>query len=146
MTNPVGRPSELTDKIKKILERLALTGTTNEDMARIVGVHPATLYKWFLKFPEFGETIKNIKETADTEIEASLFDKARGKIKTTETTISECPKTGKMLTSTKTKTNLPSDTAMIFWLKNRQPKKWRDKQEVEHSVSEIKIDEQDKDL
>ena len=27
----------------------------------------------------------------------------------------------------------PDTTAMIFWLKNRQPKIWRDKQETEHS-------------
>ena len=27
----------------------------------------------------------------------------------------------------------PSDTAMIFYLKNRSPIKWRDKQELEHS-------------
>ena len=27
----------------------------------------------------------------------------------------------------------PDTTAAIFWLKNRQPKKWRDKQEVEHT-------------
>ena len=27
----------------------------------------------------------------------------------------------------------PSETAMIFWLKNRDPENWRDRQEVEHS-------------
>jgi len=27
----------------------------------------------------------------------------------------------------------PDATSMIFWLKNRQPKQWRDKQELEHS-------------
>ena len=27
----------------------------------------------------------------------------------------------------------PDATSMIFWLKNRRPKEWRDKQEVEHS-------------
>ena len=27
----------------------------------------------------------------------------------------------------------PDATSAIFWLKNRQPKKWRDKQETEHS-------------
>ena len=28
---------------------------------------------------------------------------------------------------------LPDVGAQIFWLKNRKPKEWRDKQEVEHS-------------
>lgn len=27
----------------------------------------------------------------------------------------------------------PDTTAQIFWLKNRKPEKWRDKQEIEHS-------------
>ena len=27
----------------------------------------------------------------------------------------------------------PDTTAQIFWLKNRKPEKWRDKQEVQHS-------------
>lgn len=27
----------------------------------------------------------------------------------------------------------PDTTAQIFWLKNRKPAKWRDKQEIEHS-------------
>jgi transcriptional regulator with XRE-family HTH domain len=29
----------------------------------------------------------------------------------------------------------PDTTAQIFWLKNRKPAKWRDKQEIEHSGS-----------
>ena len=28
---------------------------------------------------------------------------------------------------------MPSTTAQIFWLKNRRPDRWRDKQQVEHS-------------
>lgn len=30
----------------------------------------------------------------------------------------------------------PDTTACIFWLKNRQPRKWRDRQEIEHDISE----------
>ena len=29
----------------------------------------------------------------------------------------------------------PDTTAAIFWLKNRQPARWRDKQEIEHGGS-----------
>ena len=32
----------------------------------------------------------------------------------------------------------PDVTAMIFWLKNRHPDKWRDKQEIEHTGDESK--------
>lgn len=30
----------------------------------------------------------------------------------------------------------PNTTAQIFWLKNRQPKKWRDKVDVEQKTDE----------
>lgn len=33
----------------------------------------------------------------------------------------------------KTKEVAPDTTAQIFWLKNRRPDKWRDKQDIEHS-------------
>ena len=29
----------------------------------------------------------------------------------------------------------PDSTAMIFWLKNRQPKRWRDKKEVDGNIN-----------
>ena len=37
----------------------------------------------------------------------------------------------------------PDATSAIFWLKNRQPKKWRDKKEVEHSGNVKFTDEWD---
>ncbi|WP_144511579.1 transposase [Bacillus sp. FJAT-22090] len=40
-----------------------------------------------------------------------------------------------MLVEEKTKDVAPDTTAQIFWLKNRRPDKWRDKQDVEHSGS-----------
>lgn len=38
-----------------------------------------------------------------------------------------------VLVEEKTKEVAPDTTAQIFWLKNRKPDKWRDKQQVEHS-------------
>lgn len=43
------------------------------------------------------------------------------------------PKTKMVLVERKTKDIAPDTTAQIFWLKNRKPKEWRDKQEVEVS-------------
>jgi len=37
------------------------------------------------------------------------------------------------ITKIVTKEVQPDTTAQIFWLKNRRPEAWRDKQEVEHS-------------
>ncbi|NLY80102.1 MAG: transposase [Lysinibacillus sp.] len=38
-----------------------------------------------------------------------------------------------VLVEEKTKEVVPDVTAQIFWLKNRRPDKWRDKQDIEHS-------------
>lgn len=43
------------------------------------------------------------------------------------------PKTKEILAERKTKEVVPDTTAQIFWLKNRKPREWRDKQDIEHS-------------
>lgn len=43
------------------------------------------------------------------------------------------PKTKEILAERKTKEVVPDTTAQIFWLKNRKPAQWRDKQNIEHS-------------
>ena len=43
------------------------------------------------------------------------------------------PKTKEMLVERKVKEVEPDTTAQIFWLKNRKPDKWRDKQDVQIS-------------
>jgi len=40
-----------------------------------------------------------------------------------------------VLVEEKIKDVAPDTTAQIFWLKNRKPDKWRDKQNIEHSGS-----------
>nr|WP_308743166.1 helix-turn-helix domain-containing protein [uncultured Anaerocolumna sp.] len=43
------------------------------------------------------------------------------------------PQTKTVLVERKTKDVAPDTTAQIFWLKNRKPKEWRDKQDIEVS-------------
>ena len=52
------------------------------------------------------------------------------------------PKTKEMLVERKVKEVEPDTTAQIFWLKNRKPDKWRDKQDVQ--ISEELKSEQSK--
>lgn len=39
----------------------------------------------------------------------------------------------RILVEEKSKEVIPDTTAQIFWLKNRKPDEWRDRQQVEHS-------------
>lgn len=48
------------------------------------------------------------------------------------------PKVKKQLIKSKTKEVIPDTTAQIFWLKNRKPDDWRDKQVVQHD-GEVKV-------
>jgi len=55
------------------------------------------------------------------------------------------PKYKMVLVEEKTKEVSPDVTAQIFWLKNRRPDKWRDKQEIGHSGN-VDINNPYKDL
>lgn len=112
------------------LEAWARDGLTDEQIAKNVGINPATLYDWKKKYPKISESLKKGKEVVDIQVENALLKRALGysykEIKTEETA------EGQKVTIT-TKEVTPDTTAQIFWLKNRKPDRWRDKQDVEHS-------------
>ena len=69
------------------------------------------------------------KPVADARVERSLFERATGY--TFESVKIFCNKDGEV-TEVPVLEHVPPDpTSMIFWLKNRNPNKWRDKSEVE---------------
>ncbi len=142
----MGRPT-LYDPDKLILvQGWARDGLTNEQIAEKLGIAPATLYEWQNRYPEFAEALKKGKEVVDREVENALYKKTQGftvtllkvfKVKVIEYD----PKTGKKVRETEElkrgeeEEYVPPDTtAQIFWLKNRKPAEWRDKQGVEVTV------------
>lgn len=109
----VGRPSIFLDAgtsaRKKILGRItsyAALGFIDSEIAEMLGVSLSTFKNW-KDDPEFLATLKNGKNKADALVIRALYNRAVG---------------------LKTK---PADvTACIFWLKNRQPDRWRDKHDA----------------
>lgn len=94
------------------IEGWARDGLTDEQIARNMGINPATLYEWKKKYPKISKSLKRSKDVADRQVENALFENAiNGNI-----------------------------TAQIFWLKNRKPDKWRDKQEYEDRTAIDKLD------
>lgn len=127
------------------LEGWARDGLTDEQIAKNIGINPATLYDWKNKYPKISEVLKKGKEIVDRQVENALLKRALG-YKYNETTQEICKDavTGEQkLTITKivTKQVAPDTTAQIFWLKNRKPGQWRDKQEVEDKAALEKLDE-----
>ena len=108
----------------------ALDGLTDEQIAKNMGVNVSTLYDWKKKYSQFSEALKEGKDTADREVENALYKAARG-YTVEEVTRELNPKEGTLVvTKVVTKHIQPSVTAQIFWLKNRKPQCWRDKQDL----------------
>lgn len=109
------------------VESLARDGLTNQEIAKRIGVSRQTMHKWQQEHPEFAEAMARGKEVPDSLVEKALFQAATG----FEYTEEHVTPTGKVVKVQRYQP--PNPTSMIYWLKNRRPDKWRDKQEVEHS-------------
>ena len=118
---------------------------TDEQIANNLGISVASFYNYKNENLEFLEALKKGKEVADYEVENALFKKALGynaKIKKAFKVKEVLYENGKRLKETERieyaedEVHIPADTtAQIFWLKNRKPNVWRDKQELEHKAN-----------
>lgn len=113
----------LTKEGLLLLGGWARDGLTDKEIAKKIGIDISTLYDWKSRFPEFSDALKINKEIADIEIENALRKRALG-YTYEETT--EKYEGGYCVERKHTIKHVPPDTtAQIFWLKNRQPDKWR---------------------
>ena len=104
-----------------LIEGWARDGLREEDIAHNMGIAYSTLRDWKKKYPAILAAIKKGKEVVDYAVESSLLKESlNGNV-----------------------------TAMIFWLKNRRPDKWRDRPETQKSnetvliIDDIKEGDQD---
>ena len=96
------RSPRIKDMDLEQIEVIASLGLIDEEIAVILGISPRTLNYW-KKVPRFLQSLKRGKLKADFQITKSLYEKAKN----------------------------GDTTAMIFWLKNRRPDKWRDRHDIE---------------
>lgn len=124
-----------TTKIQPRLEEIkqwCLDGHTDKEMYEALGINADTFYKYKKIKSEFSETLKQTKEIADNQVQDSLWKRANGYDVTEKKTTYD--RDGNVVKSEETVKHIPPDpTSCIFWLKNRNPREWRDKQEIEHS-------------
>lgn len=111
------------------IEGWARDGLTEEQIAANMGICRDTLIQWKKRYPDISDTLKKGKEVVDRQVENALLKRALG-YKYTEVT-KERIEGGFVVTKEVTKEVVPDTTAQIFWLKNRKPNEWRDKQNVE---------------
>ena len=119
------------------IEGWARAGLTDEDISHNIGIHPSTLYEWKKRYPEISESLKTGKEVIDFKVENALLKRALGYEYEESKQIIEKDEMGKDRKRVEklTKVALPDTTAQIFWLKNRKPDTWRDRQEQDVNLN-----------
>ncbi|MEG0259428.1 MAG: helix-turn-helix domain-containing protein [Lysinibacillus sp.] len=131
------------------IEGWARDGLTNEQIAQNIGITRKTLQEWIKRFSDIRDTLKKGKEVVDRQVENALLKRALGYRydEFTRELVEDLENGGMTLGITKvvTKEVAPDTTAQIFWLKNRKPQEWRDKQDIQHSGN-MEINNPMKDL
>jgi hypothetical protein len=126
-----GAPTKYKTEYAEQAYKLCLLGATDKEMADFFQVEEKTINNWKKAHDGFLQSITRGKIIADAEIADSLYQRAKGYVHTdTKFAIFQ----GAITETMEYMKHYPPDTeAAKVWLKNRQPSKWRDKQEIEHS-------------
>jgi hypothetical protein len=124
-----GRPSVYREEFAEQARKLCLLGATDQELGDFFGVHRDTVHEWKRTRPEFSDAITRGKMLADAEVAAKLYERACGythgavKIYRADD--------GSVIKVPYTVEHPPDTTAASLWLRNRQPRLWRDKHEID---------------
>jgi hypothetical protein len=126
----LGRPSKYKEEYAEQARKLCLLGATLPELAAFFEVNTDTISEWKSVHVAFSDAIKEGKEQADANVAARLYNRALGY----EHEDVDIRVLNGEIVQTKVQKYYPPDTAAaIFWLKNRQRAKWRDRIDQELS-------------
>lgn len=108
-SNPVGRPTVYKPEYCEMLIEHMRNGASFDTFGVVIGVSKDTLYDWVERHQEFLDAKKVAFDESKKCWENIMYQQATGKIN-------------------------GSSTALIFALKNRFPKDYRDRTEVKHQA------------
>lgn len=141
----MGRKTKYEADFPERVQEMCGQGLIDKQIAENLGISLYTFYEWKKKKPDFAKAIKDGKKVADQHVESALYRRACGyeykeyheELVNKPLQIAGKVIKGQLVTERKTKTvtkqRAPDTLAGIFWLKNRVPSRWRDKQEHQHS-------------
>lgn len=135
----MARPSKFNEALRETILKLYKQGRTDKEVAGIIGVCEKTISNWKGKYPSFLLALRESKFVADGLVEASLFGRATGYSHEEEKIFMVDGKAKRVKT---VKAYPPDTTAAIFWLKNRQPEKWRENYELDIHDMDKKSDKE----
>lgn len=120
------RPTKYKPEFAEQATKLCALGATDTDLADFFGVGHRTVARWQAENEEFRTASTLGKAAADERVEKSLYRRALGYSHDAVKIFP--PRTGEIapLIVPYREHVAPSDTACIFWLKNRRPDLWRD--------------------
>lgn len=125
----VGRPTSYDPAMCEQARKLCSLGATDIELADFFNVSDRTIYRWAAQFPEFCQALKLGKDEADERVSRSLYHRATGY---SHEAVKIFNADGSPLVVPYREHVPPDTTAAIFWLKNRRPQEWRDRQEHLH--------------
>lgn len=129
---PVGRPTLYREEYVDLVYKLCLLGATDAEMADIIGVAKSTFELWQTQHEEFSDAIARGKTKADADIAEKLYHRARGY--SHDAVKIFMPAGASEPVYAPYVEHYPPDTqAASLWLRNRQPARWRDKMDHEHT-------------
>jgi DNA-binding XRE family transcriptional regulator len=131
-----GRPSLFSETHQKIAFAMAKLGATDKQISVEIGITEQTFNNWKKEYPSFFESLKTAKQEADEKVEKALYKLATGyKYKAKKPMVVSMGQGlgSEIEIAEYDEVVQPNTTACIFWLKNRKPAEWRDKQEIQHS-------------
>lgn len=145
MSEKAGRGRPVEDLYVKYIEgneeqiaSACRDGADNAGLAKLLGCGKTTLSKLIKNYPQLKELIKVTKKVADDRVVSALYKSALGyevEETTTEVALNK-DGTGTTTMVKKTKKHIASDTtAAIYWLKNRRPEEWTDRQKIDLTVN-----------
>lgn len=108
-----------------------LLGAEDQELARFFGVPIDTLGEWLVAVPEFAIAVHAGRTLADAEVADRLWRRAVGYSHQAVRIFSH---QGNALEVPYTEHFPPDTSACLFWLKSRQPDRWRERVEHDHQA------------
>lgn len=129
----VGRYSDYSPEHLEAAKEAIEAGATNKETAQYLGIHECTFYAWKKRYPEFDKATTRAKKIANQRVEARAFELAVGTtikkqvvVKTRDAAGNEKSEVVDLIEEIP-----PNERSISFWLRNRDPKRWRDKVDVD---------------
>jgi hypothetical protein len=127
----VARPTKYKPEYNEQARKLCLKGFIDTELADFFEVNESTINEWKNKHSAFSKSLKDGKKDHDNNsVVKSLLERATGYSHKEDRILSN-PRDPKNPIIVETTKHYPPDaTSMIFWLKNRLPDEWRERQDI----------------